>query len=150
VKFQKPDVREIADLFSLPLYAHGDVLYATPQRPNYADFEDEALTRAARNYATFARMAWSPTLYDPKLLQRLHRIDVPTLVVWGDQDRVVPAIGYGDRFADAIPGATFAHVRDAGHYVHADRPADFVRIIKEFSDAGSRQAQMATDRGDAS
>jgi pimeloyl-ACP methyl ester carboxylesterase len=39
---------------------------------------------------------------DPTLLQRLPAISTPTLVVWGEADRIIPP-GHGDAYARAIP-----------------------------------------------
>ena len=53
-----------------------------------------------------ARYGWSPYMHDPKLKGRLHRIRVPTLVLWGAADRIAPP-DYGRAYAAAIPGARF-------------------------------------------
>jgi pimeloyl-ACP methyl ester carboxylesterase len=53
-------------------------------------------------------------MHDPGLLARLGDVRVPTLVLWGEADRVVTP-GYGRRLAAAIPGARFALVPRAGH-----------------------------------
>ena len=42
------------------------------------------------------------TMDDPTLLQRLPAISTPTLVVWGEADRIIPP-GHGDAYARAIP-----------------------------------------------
>ena len=42
---------------------------------------------AMKNELTTAKLAWQPRLYDPQLRKWLHRIDVPTLIVWGDGDK---------------------------------------------------------------
>ena len=47
----------------------------------------------ARNVESFARFCWDPYMHNPKLRHRLHRIKVPTLLVWGDKDGIVtPAL----------------------------------------------------------
>lgn len=61
----------------------------------------------------------------------------PTLVLWGEADRVRPA-SYGRRLADGIPGATFVTVADAGHLLPQDRPE---RVAEEI-------AGFLADRGD--
>lgn len=52
---------------------------------------------------------------------RLDRVEVPTLVLWGDQDRWLEP-GVGDRLAEAIPGAQRVGVPAAGHFVAEDEP----------------------------
>jgi pimeloyl-ACP methyl ester carboxylesterase len=80
--------------------------------------ERAALQRA--NIATLRVVAGS-YMYDPKLLRRLGWIQQPTLVLWGDSDRIVtPA--YGRAFANALPNARFTVVTDAGHLPHIEQP----------------------------
>jgi pimeloyl-ACP methyl ester carboxylesterase len=66
------------------------------------------------NMATMKLLAGDPYMHDPGLLARLGDVRVPTLVLWGEADRVVTP-GYGRRLAAAIPGARFALVPRAGH-----------------------------------
>jgi pimeloyl-ACP methyl ester carboxylesterase len=127
-------VREIADLFSYPIYEQAEQIYADPARrtPDYSGRSDQELQVLARNHASFALFAWSPTLHSPKLHHRLHRITVPTEVLWGSEDRVVtPA--YGRRFAAAIPGARFSIIEGAGHYPQIEQPERFVAAVERFS-----------------
>jgi len=130
-KFGDPLTREIADLFSVPQYDLGRLLFADGHKLDYSDQTDEALLRLARNHASFGLFGWSPTLHNPKLGRRLHRIDVPTLLLWGEQDRVVPP-DYGRRFAAAIPGAQFQLIEGAGHYPQQEQPERFIAAIDAF------------------
>jgi 3-oxoadipate enol-lactonase len=63
--------------------------------------------------------------------RRLPRIQAPTLVVHGDQDRMVPPEN-GRVLASRIPGARFELIRDAGHIMITDQPEACVRAIREF------------------
>ena len=51
--------------------------------------------RIKNQLADGASSRWQPRLYNPQLHKWLHRIDVPTLLVWGDDDKIVPA-AYGE------------------------------------------------------
>jgi pimeloyl-ACP methyl ester carboxylesterase len=84
-----------------------------------------------RDMTALARYAWSPFLNDPKLERRLHRVTAPTLVVWPSDDRVVP-VEHGHRYADLIPKAEFATVRDCGHAMYFERPAPFADLVAGF------------------
>ena len=57
-----------------------------------------------RNRAAAAKYSWSPRLCNPKLEHWLHRIDVPTHIVWGAQDRVIPP-AYAAALKEKIAGA---------------------------------------------
>lgn len=74
------------------------------------------------------RFAWSPLLHDPAMRRRLHRIDIPTQVIWGAEDRVAP-LDYGRQLAEAISGAQFHVIADAGHYVDVERPDETARLV---------------------
>jgi len=57
----------------------------------------------------------------PELLNRLHAISQPTLVIWGEQDPWLP-VSYGKRFSEAIPGARWVSYEDAGHLAMEEFP----------------------------
>jgi 3-oxoadipate enol-lactonase len=63
--------------------------------------------------------------------RRLPRLEVPTLVLHGDQDRMVPPEN-GRVLASRIPGARFELIRDAGHIMITDQPEACVRAIRRF------------------
>lgn len=64
------------------------------------------------------------------VVAQLPRIAVPTLVVWGRDDRLL-AHAHGGRLAREIQGARL-HIMDAGHAPHEEQPAEFVAIATEF------------------
>jgi pimeloyl-ACP methyl ester carboxylesterase len=52
-------------------------------------------------------------------------------VIWGDSDRIVtPA--YGRAMTDAIPGARFTNISDAGHLAHVKQPAATYAVLDTF------------------
>jgi pimeloyl-ACP methyl ester carboxylesterase len=67
-----------------------------------------------RNMATLAMFGWNPRLHDPGLARRLARAAVPTLVLWGEDDRVLDP-RYAHAFASALPSARVEFVPGAGH-----------------------------------
>jgi pimeloyl-ACP methyl ester carboxylesterase len=139
VKFDGPMIREIADLFAVPQYDLGKLLYADMRKLDFSALPDETLLRMARNHESFGLFGWSPTLHNPKLKQRLHRIDVPALVLWGAEDLVVSP-DYGRRFAREIPDARFELIEGAGHYVHIEQADRFVAAVHGFIAALPPQA----------
>jgi pimeloyl-ACP methyl ester carboxylesterase len=132
-KFGDRHTREIADLFSVPQYRLGELFYYDGHRKEFANQTDGQLERLARNHETFALLAWSPTLHNPKLRRRLGLIDVPTLLLWGGDDKVVSP-DYGRQFAAEIPGSRFELIEKAGHYAHEDQTEQFIARLKEFSE----------------
>ena len=91
----------------------------------------ENLERHLRDRATLARLAWTPHLHDPKLPVWLHRIRLPTLLVWGRQDRVVPP-AVADAWLERLPDARLVVIEQAGHLPHLERPAEAARIVGDF------------------
>ena len=69
------------------------------------------------------------TGYD--LLDRLRQIRVPTLIVWGRDDLVVPASDAAG-FAERIAGAELVVFEDCGHVPMAERPTRFNRLLARF------------------
>jgi pimeloyl-ACP methyl ester carboxylesterase len=122
--FLRTDEQRIRDLFHDP--ARADDMVTRAKRP---EFEDLGL----KNQTTAARLTWQPRGYDPNLAKWLHRIDVPTLLVWGANDRVYPR-ELGDRYAKLIPGAKLVVVLDCGHLPHIERREAFVAALAEFLD----------------
>jgi pimeloyl-ACP methyl ester carboxylesterase len=68
----------------------------------------------------------------------LNGIDVPTLVLWGESDRVVTR-EYGRAYAAAIPGARFEIIAEAGHLPWLEQPAETFRLLDRFVVAAGRR-----------
>ena len=91
---------------------------------------DDALMTYAKNQLASAKLGWSPRLYNPHLYKWLHRISVPTLLVWGDDDRLVP-LPHGEAYARLIPGAELRVIKDCGHVPHVERADAFVAAVTD-------------------
>jgi pimeloyl-ACP methyl ester carboxylesterase len=59
------------------------------------------------------------------------KIRVPALLIWGSADTQTP-LEEGVRMSTLIKGSTFRLVHSAGHFVHAERPAEVAGYISEF------------------
>ncbi|MDX2158419.1 MAG: alpha/beta hydrolase [Hyphomicrobiaceae bacterium] len=84
-----------------------------------------------KNQETAARLAWQPRLYDPHLRKWLHRIDRPTLVLWGDSDPIFPA-AYAEAYGRLIPGAKAVVIERCGHQPNVEHPAETATAITTF------------------
>ncbi|HET7530747.1 MAG TPA: alpha/beta fold hydrolase [Mycobacteriales bacterium] len=69
--------------------------------------------------------------------------DVPTLVVWGARDRIIP-VEHAHATAAAVPGSRLEIFDDSGHFPHADDPDRFTSLVQEF--VGGTEAAVF-DRG---
>lgn len=94
-------------------------------------FSDADEMTFAKNRLATARVGWQPRLYNPDLHKWLHRINVPTLLLWGDDDKIVP-IDYGPAFAALIPDARLEIFKDCGHLIQIEQASEFVAMITRF------------------
>jgi pimeloyl-ACP methyl ester carboxylesterase len=69
------------------------------------------------------------------LAPRLGSITLPTLVIWGDDDRVVPP-AHGERFASLLPDARLLTVRDCGHGLPFEAPEAVAEAIAAVDQRG--------------
>ena len=72
------------------------------------------------------------SMHDPRLKHRLHRIDVPTLLIWGESDGLVTT-DYAKAYRDLIPGAELEIIAGAGHVPQAEQPKAFVEHVIKFA-----------------
>jgi len=82
----------------------------------------------AANATTLTVYAGSQAMADPTLVARLSGITVPTLVLWGESDRIVEPI-YGQVYAAAIPGARFEILPGTGHVPQIETPELVIEAI---------------------
>ncbi|MFE4754994.1 alpha/beta fold hydrolase [Streptomyces mirabilis] len=68
---------------------------------------------------------------DKGLEHRLHRISAPTLIVWGEQDKLIPA-SYADEFAARIAGSKVAIVPGVGHIPQVEATDTTYALVEEF------------------
>lgn len=102
-------------------------LKAMPEGANSVEWPIEQ-TRASE---AAARYLWP--LGNTKLEKRLPMIKAPTLLIWGEQDQIMPR-GYADRFAKGISGpARVRTIPGAGHLAELDRPAEVAAAILEWT-----------------
>jgi pimeloyl-ACP methyl ester carboxylesterase len=88
-----------------------------------------------REMTSLARVIWERS-YDPKLSRWLKRIAVPTLILWGEQDRVIPvqqARQWADRLASEAQITTFDGV---GHLVFIETQGAAKRVESFLNGGG--------------
>lgn len=113
-----------------PLFSAKPEAYAQSLACPAGQDEVEWQLAQVRAMEAAARLLW-PT-GDRGLAKRLHRIAAPTLLLWGAEDRVVPA-SYAKRFADGIAGkAEIRSIPGAGHRLDLDAPDATAAAILEW------------------
>jgi pimeloyl-ACP methyl ester carboxylesterase len=71
-------------------------------------------------------------MHNPKSRYRLHRIQVPTLLIWGESDRLVP-VSYAKAYRALIPGAQLVVIPKAGHAPQVEQPELFCHHVYTFA-----------------
>lgn len=77
-----------------------------------------------------ARIAWKPYMFSHQLPHLLGGVEIPTLVVWGRENRVVPRV-CGEAYARALPNARLVVIDSAGQWADLEQPAELARLIAE-------------------
>jgi pimeloyl-ACP methyl ester carboxylesterase len=88
------------------------------------------------NRQALAVYAGDTSMMDPGLGPRLGGVVVPSLVVWGESDRIADP-EYGRAFAQAIPGAEFELLGETGHMPQLETPEKLLAAITSFADRHS-------------
>lgn len=134
VKFGGREERDIADIYALPSEEVLRRSFFDPARnaPDYSRLSDEQLSAIARDRQATALYGWRPYMHDPGLRQWLHRVRVPSLVVWGENDGIVTP-DYGQKLCRSLPNARFEAIRQAGHYPQIERPDEVSDAIGRFA-----------------
>jgi pimeloyl-ACP methyl ester carboxylesterase len=120
--FLSNDEHRVRDMFHDQKFA--DEMLKRTQAP---EFEDISL----KNRTTTAKLIWQPRGYDPQLAKWLHRIDVPTHIIWGANDRLYPK-DYAYAYQRLIPGSAVTVIPDCGHIPQVEQRKAFVAALEGF------------------
>jgi pimeloyl-ACP methyl ester carboxylesterase len=127
-----PATGDIADPTQLAPADRAAYAFYDPARFALAPAGPEAAAAMAANQQALRVYAGEPFMHDPTLRDRLPELKVPTLILWGESDRIVtPA--YGQQFADFIPHARFELVPQAGHFPQIERLDAVLPHLLHFS-----------------
>ena len=111
------------------------LLFTAPEGPLACDVvpdqqPPERVEAALHARVAAARLAWQFP-YDRKLRDRLRRATLPALVVWGEQDRLVP-LAHAHAFAAGLPDAHLQVMPGAAHYPYLEQPDAFAELVEDF------------------
>ena len=77
------------------------------------------------------RLAWKPYMFNLSLPQLLRGVQSKALIVWGDDDRIVPPSA-GAVYAESLPNAKLVTIADAGHLIEMEQPDAFAQAVLSF------------------
>ena len=131
--------------------------FAAAAAPYAFKYQEQALTRPVLRHYALRGVFYKPTALRPEIVwenlhaginapgmlaaveglvgydftDRLPEIEVPTLIVWGRQDRVVPPAD-GEEFERLIPNSRRVVFDRCGHVPQIEKPARFNALLEEF------------------
>ena len=114
-----------------------DLMFHDPsQAPEYQAVYGKELTpeqqmTADGNREMAVRLCWKPYMHDPRLTGLLGRVKIPTRMVWGRNDQVVP-LECGELFKKAINGSDLVVIDNCGHSPQVEKPEEFTKAALEF------------------
>jgi pimeloyl-ACP methyl ester carboxylesterase len=124
---------QITDIRTLPPTAIGKLAFHNPAlRPDPSALTEEQRAAGAANQRALALYAGDDFLFAPKLRRRLHRVTVPVLVAWGEEDGVLPP-EYGRAYAAAFPNGHYQPIAEAGHFPQIEQPGTLLGAIGNFA-----------------
>lgn len=85
-----------------------------------------------KNLATVAKLGWNPRFHNPDLRKWLHRVTIPTLVMWGREDRINP-VDYAATFEELIPNSRTSIIPECGHLPHIEKLPVFIEQMTGFT-----------------
>lgn len=120
----------------------GDIFVWSPEESARAQFHNQELAEkrlatppnldiVLQNKAAVARLAWSPRLANPQLPFWVHRIDKPSHLVWGRQDKVIPFACH-DAWVKGVEGIKLSAIDECGHAIHNEKAAEAAGLISAF------------------
>ncbi len=134
----KPPEGEILDLFIVTARAYLDAsVHDASKSPEFGTlYGGEETTDQFEAWedarAESARLAWKPYMHNPSLPHLLEGVQgLPTLVVWGKHDRIVP-VSAGHAYSKAIAGSELLVLDECGHRPEIECTAEFVDSIRNF------------------
>jgi pimeloyl-ACP methyl ester carboxylesterase len=113
-----------------------DLMAAAPLMP--PEINEEYLFSQYRQRTTLASLAWNPD-YDPKLERRLARLTIPTLIIWGENDRLISP-HYADAFHRLIAGSQLVKLPATAHMPMFEKPQEWSETIIRFLAESTPQA----------
>jgi pimeloyl-ACP methyl ester carboxylesterase len=132
------DAHPIPDVFALDLSELGGYLFHDPESPFAkmflavpADMQQLAdmYVERVKRFSTASKFLWP--IPDRGLKKRAYRISAPTLLVWGESDRLVPPV-YADEFTSRIRTTRIEIIKHAGHMLPYEQPEAFVKVVRKF------------------
>ena len=126
--------REFTDIRTMPPTEISKLSFRNPAfRPDPATMSEQQRAGMAANVKTNESYAGEHFIFEPGLRRRLHRVTIPVLVLWGEDDGVV-TVDYGRSYAASFANGRFQSIAEAAHFPHIEQPRAVLGAIGDFVD----------------
>ncbi len=98
---------------------------------NYGDVSTDQLEAWDIAREMCFRIAWKPYMYSQTLPHLLASMPAPTLIVWGEHDKVISR-ATANQWKSALPNARVEIVKGAGHAIDMEKPAELAKLLAAF------------------
>jgi pimeloyl-ACP methyl ester carboxylesterase len=105
-----------------------NIMAAMPFMP--PEINVEFMFSQYKQLTTLASLIWNPS-YDPKLERRLERVNCPTLLLWGENDRLTPPV-YGETYHKHIASSKLVKFAGTGHMPMFEQTEKWSATIFQF------------------
>jgi pimeloyl-ACP methyl ester carboxylesterase len=109
--------------------ADSEVARSYQARPSEPTARMEADLDRTKTLMAVGKFVWP--IPERGLTKRVHRITMPTLLLWGDSDRIVPSV-YGQAFQKLLPNSTLKIIEKCGHLPQVECLAEFINSVRDF------------------
>jgi pimeloyl-ACP methyl ester carboxylesterase len=133
----KPPEGEIFDMFLVPAQPYIDAGFYRPEQvPEYHALfggepsqEERERREVAREQS--CRLTWKPYMHDPALPFLLERVTLPSLILWGREDAIVP-LSAGEAYHRALRNSRLIVLDECGHHPEIEQADQTIRLVEEF------------------
>ena len=133
----KPEVGDIAEILMVSQDVAKKLRFYDPtQVPDYDTLMNRQLTPEEeavqwRNREMTSRLCWKPYFHNPKLPAYLRGVKVPTLIVWGKYDAIIP-LNCGELYQKALSNSRLHVIDRCGHSPALEKPQEFLQVVQAF------------------
>lgn len=92
---------------------------------------EEETMAVLKNGLMTAKLGWSPRMHNPHMRKWLHRINCPTLIIWGENDELLP-VAYGPAYQELIPNSKLEIIPECGHLPNIEKQTEFNAMVSKF------------------
>ena len=128
----KPQNSEITEVLMVgPAQTKSMSWYDENKAPNLDDLPQEKQDVLWRNREMASRLLWKPYMHNPHLPDYLGLVSLPTLIVFGKQDGIVP-LEVGEIYHQILGGSRLHIIDKAGHSPQIEQTKEFLDVTSDF------------------